>query len=89
MWFSVWSSWGGSVVPQTESRSRALAVELPLSGINRISGLSRNNGLRTFHNQALSAGGDGQLAVLPVAGFAQGFCGASKVEGSPERGLSP
>lgn len=71
-----------------QSRSRALAVELPLNGINRISGLNGSNGLTTFHNQALSTGSDGQLAALPGAGFAQGFCGASKVKGSPERGLS-
>lgn len=43
-----------------QSRSRALAVELPPNGINRISGLSRNNGLTTFHTSALGAGSNGQ-----------------------------
>lgn len=43
-----------------QSRSRALAVELPPNAIDRISGLSRNNGLATFHTSALGAGSDGQ-----------------------------
>lgn len=72
----------GVGVPQTESRSRAPAVELPLNDINRISGLSRNNGLTTFLNQAWSTRSHRQLAALLVAGFARGIRGASGVEGS-------